>query len=200
MARLRRSGKLVNPIYAKTRLRRRDVTPAAINPGQPARVRRAVLAAAPYNAFTLTDAGNIFLSAGQPEKALELTDAAAARDPGLDWFINYVRGATFIVLGKNEDAVEVLKAAEFADAPLLLAIAYMRLGREAGARAAVAKMLRSAPTATIQSWRQAWNFRETSILDQAAADLARVGLPVQLWHEVRPRMVDTDHIPISRKY
>ncbi|MBX5183377.1 tetratricopeptide repeat protein [Rhizobium sp. NZLR5] len=137
------------------------------------------IAAAPYNAFTLTDAGSIFLQAGQPEKALELTDAAAARDPGLSWFFNYVRGFIYIVLGKNEDAVEVLKTTEFADARLQLAIAYMRLGREADARAAVEKMLKSAPTSTIQSWRQTWNFRDPSILDQAAADLARAGLPPQ---------------------
>ncbi|RWP63800.1 adenylate/guanylate cyclase domain-containing protein [Mesorhizobium sp.] len=135
------------------------------------------IAAAPYNAFTLTDAGSIFLQAGQPEKALELTDAAAARDPGLSWFFNYVRGFIFIVLGKNEEAVEVLKTTEFADAPLQLAIAYMRLGRQADARAAVEKMLNSTPGVTIQSWRQAWNFRDPSILDQAAADLARAGLP-----------------------
>ncbi|MGR9075234.1 adenylate/guanylate cyclase domain-containing protein [Rhizobium leguminosarum] len=135
------------------------------------------IAAAPYNAFTLTDAGSIFLQAGQPEKALELTDSAAARDPGLSWFFNYVRGFIFIVLGRNEDAVEVLKTTEFADAPLQLAIAYMRLGRQADARAAVEKMLKSTPAATIQSWRQAWNFRDPSILDQAAADLARAGLP-----------------------
>ena len=137
------------------------------------------IAAAPYNAFTLTDAGSIFLQAGQPEKALELTDTAAARDPGLSWFFNYVRGFIYIVLGKNEEAVEVLKTTEFADAPLQLAIAYMRIGREAEAQAAVAKMLKSAPTATIQSWRQAWNFRDNSILDQASADLARAGLPPQ---------------------
>ncbi|ESZ12949.1 hypothetical protein X737_26090 [Mesorhizobium sp. L48C026A00] len=135
------------------------------------------IAAAPYNAFTLTDAGSIFLQAGQPEKALELTDAAAARDPGLSWFFNYVRGFIFIVLGKNEEAVEVLKTTEFADAPLQLAIAYMRLGRQADARAAVEKMLKSTPGVTIQSWRHAWNFRDPSILDQAAADLARAGLP-----------------------
>lgn len=135
------------------------------------------IAAAPYNAFTLTDAASIFLQAGQLEKALELTDVAAARDPGLSWFVNYVRGFIFIVLGKNEDAVEVLKTTEFADAPLQLAIAYMRLGRQADARAAVEKMLRSAPGATIQSWRQTWNFRDPKILDQAAADLARAGLP-----------------------
>ncbi|ASP95815.1 adenylate/guanylate cyclase domain-containing protein [Sinorhizobium meliloti] len=135
------------------------------------------IAAAPYNAFTLTDAGSIFLQAGQPEKALELTDTAAARDPGLSWFFNYVRGFIYIVLGKNEEAVGVLKATEFADAPLQLAVAYMRLGRDAEAQAAVAKMLKSAPTATIQSWRQAWNFRDKAILDQASADLARAGLP-----------------------
>ncbi|MDE3812495.1 tetratricopeptide repeat protein [Sinorhizobium meliloti] len=137
------------------------------------------IAAAPYNAFTLTDAGSIFLQAGQPEKALELTDTAAARDPELSWFFNYVRGFIYIVLGKNEEAVEVLKTTEFADAPLQLAIAYMRLGRDAEAQAAVAKMLKSAPTATIQSWRQAWNFRDNAILDQASADLARAGLPSQ---------------------
>ncbi|WP_064711421.1 adenylate/guanylate cyclase domain-containing protein [Rhizobium bangladeshense] len=137
------------------------------------------IAAAPYNAFTLTDGGSIFLQAGQPEKALELTDAAAARDPALAWFVNYTRGFILIVLGKNEDAVEALKATEFADAPLQLAIAYMRLGREGDARAAVEKMLKSAPTATIQSWRQTWNFRDPSIMDQAAADLARAGLPPQ---------------------
>lgn len=107
------------------------------------------IAAAPYNAFTLTDAGSIFLQAGQPEKALELTDTAAARDPGLAWFFNYVRGFIFIVMGRNEDAVKVLETTEFADAPLQLAIAYMRLGREAEAKAAVEKMLRTAPDATI---------------------------------------------------
>ncbi|ANK92776.1 MULTISPECIES: adenylate/guanylate cyclase domain-containing protein [Rhizobium] len=137
------------------------------------------IAVAPYNAFTLTDAGSIFLQAGQTEKALELTDAAAARDPALSWFFNYVRGFIYIVLGKNEDAVEVLKTTDFADAPLQLAIAYVRLGREADARAAVEKMLKSAPTATIQSWRQTWNFRDPSIMDHAAADLARAGLPPQ---------------------
>ncbi|EJC84261.1 putative integral membrane protein [Rhizobium leguminosarum bv. trifolii WSM2297] len=137
------------------------------------------ITAAPYNAFTLTDAGSIFLQAGQPEKALELTDAAAARDPALSWFFNYVRGFIYIVLGKNEDAVEVLKTTDFADAPLQLAIAYVRLGREADARAAVGKMLKAAPTATIKSWRQTWNFRDPSIMDQAAADLARAGLPQQ---------------------
>jgi len=96
--------------------------------------------------------------AGQPEKALELTAIAAARDPALSWFFNYTRGFALIVLGKYENAAEILKTTDFADAPLLLAIAYMRLERQADAHAAVEKMLKSNPAVTIQSWRQAWNF------------------------------------------
>ena len=135
------------------------------------------LAEAPYNAFTLTDAGNVYNLAGQPEKTLELTDAAAARDPGLSWFINYARGVALLLLGRNEEAAEVLKTAGFFDAPLFLAIAYIRLGREADARAPVEGMLKSNPTLTVESWRQATHFRDPTILDQLSADLARAGLP-----------------------
>lgn len=38
-----------------------------------------------------------------------------------------------------------LKGTEFADAPLVLAIAYTRLGRTADAKAAVEKMLKANP-------------------------------------------------------
>src|SRR3954464_10552262 len=53
---------------------------------------------------------------GQPVEAsqLELADIAAARDPGLFWFFNYTRGWAFILLGKYDAAVEVLKTTEFA--------------------------------------------------------------------------------------
>ncbi|ANL74432.1 adenylate/guanylate cyclase protein (plasmid) [Rhizobium phaseoli] len=184
---LREAGRLADEVLAKENLspqvarlahwlRAWLLTLESDHDGAVAEMNKAI-AAAPYNAFTLTDAGSIFLQAGQPEKALELTNVAAARDPALSWFYNYVRGFIFIVLGKNEEAVEALKTTEFADAPLQLAIAYMRLGREADARAAVEKMLKSTPAATIQSWRQAWNFSDPKILDQAAADLARAGLP-----------------------
>jgi tetratricopeptide (TPR) repeat protein len=133
--------------------------------------------AAPYNTFTLTDAASIFLQAGDTKKALEFTDTAAARDPGLAWFYNYVRGFIFIVLGDNEKAADALKTTDFADAPLQLAIAEMRLGRAADARAAVDKMLQRTPDVTIMSWRQTWNFRDPTILDRAAVDLVKAGLP-----------------------
>ncbi|MBY3259853.1 adenylate/guanylate cyclase domain-containing protein [Rhizobium laguerreae] len=186
---LREAGRLVNQVLADKNLSPQVarlahwlnawlLTLKRDHDGAVAEMDKAI-AAAPYNAFTLTDAASIFLQAGQAEKALELTDAAAARDPGLSWFFNYARGFIYIVLGKNEEAVEVLKTTDFADASLQLAVAYMRLGREAYARTAVEKMLKSAPTATIQSWRQTWNFRDPSILDQAAADLERAGLPRQ---------------------
>ena len=136
------------------------------------------VAAAPYNAFTLADAGNVYNLADQPEKTLELTDAAAARDPGLSWFINYARGVALLLLGRNEEAAKMLKTVEIFDAPLYLAIADIRLGREADARAAVEVMLKSNPTLTVESWRgEGTHFRDPAILDQLSADLARAGLP-----------------------
>ncbi|MEY9167062.1 adenylate cyclase [Sinorhizobium fredii] len=132
---------------------------------------------APYDALQLSDTAYIFLQAGDPEKALELADIAAERDPSLSWSFNLSRGWALILLGRYEDAVEPLKATELSDAPLALAIAYMRLGRTADAKAAVEKMLKANPKITIQTWRQTLNFRDPSILDQLAADLARAGLP-----------------------
>ena len=135
------------------------------------------LAAAPYNAQTLADAGNVYNLAGQPEKTFEVTDAAAARDPGLSWFTNYARGVALLLLGRNEEAAEMLKTAGFFDAPLFLAIAYIRLGRQADASAAVEVMLKSNPALTVESWREATHFRDPAVLDQLCADLARAGLP-----------------------
>lgn len=134
------------------------------------------IAGAPYNAFTLTDAGVIILEAGDAKKALELIDAASARDPSLAWFTNYARGFTLLVMGRNEEAVAALKQTDFADAPLLQAAAHVRLGQDAEAHAAVERMLKASPTVTVSSWRQAGSFRDSSILDAIAADIARAGL------------------------
>jgi adenylate cyclase len=114
---------------------------------------------------------------GQRDKALKLADIAAARDPALSWLFNYSRGLAFIVLEKYENAADALRTTEFGDAPLLLAIAYMRLGRQVETHAAIEKMLKSIPAVTVRSWRQGYNFRDPSILDRATTDLARAGLP-----------------------
>jgi TolB-like protein/class 3 adenylate cyclase/tetratricopeptide (TPR) repeat protein len=134
-------------------------------------------ALAPYDAFMVSDLSGVLTQAGQPHKAAEWLDTVGARDPALGWFSNYNKGLASLALGKFEQAAEVLQQTEFADAPLLLAIAYVRLNRLADAQAQVAKMLKANPAITQTSWRQAYSFRDQGLFDGFVADLAKAGLP-----------------------
>ena len=66
---------------------------------------------------------------------------------------------------------------EFNDSHLLLAIAHMRLGRSADARAEVAKMMKINPAITLQAWRLGYSFRDPAILERYSLDLVQAGLP-----------------------
>src|SRR5262249_31052733 len=99
------------------------------------------------------------------------------RDPALGWFYNHRRGWAYLVLGRFAEAAQALMQTEFNDAPLLLAIAYIRLGRLAEARAEVRKMMKRYPAITLQAWRQAYSFRDPAIPDRCSLDLAQAGLP-----------------------
>lgn len=134
-------------------------------------------ALAPYDTFMLSDLSIILTQAGQTQKASEWLDTAVVRDPELGWFSNLGRGLVFLALGQYERAVEPLRQTDFLDAPLLLAIAHVRLGQLADGRAQVAKMLRANPTITQASWRQGYSFRDQALLDGFVADLAKAGLP-----------------------
>ena len=61
---------------------------------------------------------------------------------------------------------------------LLLAIAYVRLGRLADALVEVGKMIKVNPAITLQAWRGlGYSFRDPAILDRYGLDLVQSGLP-----------------------
>ena len=135
------------------------------------------IALAPYDTFMLSRLTMVLVQVGRPELALQWADQAAARDPALGWFYNYGRGWAHLVLGRYEEAVDALTQTQFNDAHLLLAIAYVRLGRMAEARAEVVKMMKIQPAITLQAWRLGHSFRDPAILDRYALDLVQSGLP-----------------------
>ena len=135
------------------------------------------VALAPYDTFMLSALMMVLVQVGRPDQALQWADQAAARDPALGWFYNYGKGWAYLVLGRFEEAVDALTQTEFNDAHLLLAIAYMRLGRLAEARAEVGKMMKINPAITLQTWRLGYSFRDPAILDRYALDLVQSGLP-----------------------
>src|SRR6478736_1645462 len=87
------------------------------------------------------------------------------------------RGWAQLVLERFGEAVNALTQTEYGDSHLLLAIAYVRLGRLAEARAEVGKMIKLNPAITLQAWRLRYSFRDPEILDRYALDLVQSGLP-----------------------
>ena len=135
------------------------------------------VALAPYDMFVLSDLMFILVQVGRPDQALQWADQATARDPALGWSYNYGRGWAYLVLGRFGEAVDALTQTEFNDAHLLLAIAYVHLGRLADAKAEVGKMRKINPAITLQAWRQGYSFRDPAILDRYSLDLVQSGLP-----------------------
>src|SRR5215475_3891865 len=119
----------------------------------------------------------VLLQAGRTDQALQWADQVAARDPALGWSYNHRRGWACLARGRFAEAAQALTQTEFNDAHLLLAIAYVRLGRLANARAEVVKMLKINPAITVQTWRLGYSFQDPAILDRYALDLVQSGLP-----------------------
>lgn len=139
------------------------------------------VALAPYDTFMLSDLMIVLVQVGRIDQALQWADQAAqwadqpARSPALGWSYDYGRGWAYLVLGRFAEAVAALTQTEFNDAHLLLAIAYVRLGRLAEARAEVGKMMKINPAITLQTWRQGYSFRDPAILERHTLDLVQSG-------------------------
>jgi adenylate cyclase len=135
------------------------------------------LALAPYDMFVRSRLMMVLVQAGRPEQALQWADQVAARDPALGWSYNYGRGWAHLVLERFSDALDALSQTEFNDAYLLRAIANVRLGRSADARAEVRKMMKVDPAITLERWRLGYSLQEAAILDRFSLDLLQSGLP-----------------------
>lgn len=135
------------------------------------------LALAPYDTFMRSRLTMVLVQVGQPELALQWADQIAALDPALGWSYNYGRGWANLALGRFEESAKALTQTEWNDAHLLMAIAYVRLGRLADARAEVGKMMKIWPAITVQAWRLGYSFRDPATLDRYCLDLMRSGLP-----------------------
>jgi adenylate cyclase len=135
------------------------------------------VALAPFDMFVLSRLAMVLVQVGRPHKALEWANQVAARDPSLGWSYNYGKGWALLILERFGEAIEALQQTEFNDAPLLLAIAYVRTGRLSDARAEVVRMLKMNPLITLPAWRLGYSFRDPATLDRFALDLIQSGLP-----------------------
>jgi tetratricopeptide (TPR) repeat protein len=105
-----------------------------------------------------------------------MDDQVARRERALAWSYNYARGWVHLVLGRFAEAVDALTQTEFNDTHLLLAVAYLRLGRLDDARSEVEKAMKINPTITVQIWRLGYSFRDAAVLERNAVDLVQAGV------------------------
>ena len=163
-------SKLANWLMSNVLVHERDFD------GALAAMNKAV-ALAPYDTFMLSRLMMVLLQAGRTDQALQWADRVAARDPALGWSYNHRRGWAHLVMGRFGEAVDALTQTEYSDAHLLLAIAYVRLGRLVDARREVEKTLKINPAITVQAWKLSYSFRDPAILDRYSLDLVQSGLP-----------------------
>jgi TolB-like protein/tetratricopeptide (TPR) repeat protein len=135
------------------------------------------IAFAPHDTFMLSSLMMVLIQADRIDQALQWADQISARDPRLGWFYNHRRGWAYLVSGRLAEAVQAFEQTELNDAHLLLAIAYTRLGRVDEASGELSKLMRRHPGVTAETWRRAYSFQETAILDLCCRDLGRAGLP-----------------------
>lgn len=133
---------------------------------------------APYDAFLLGIVSATFVENGQPQKALELLDDAAKREPGREAVYNYRRGWAYTVLGEKEKALASLEEGpDWVDVPLLKAINLVRLDKLDEARAQVKEALKIRPDFTSATWVGAYIYSDPKIGEAEVADLKKAGLP-----------------------
>jgi TolB-like protein len=162
--------RLANWLMSHVLVRKRDFD------GALAAADRAV-ALAPCDTFMLSSLMMVLVQAGRADEALKWADQVASRDPALGWFYNHRRGWAHLVQGSIGDAADALSQTEFNDSHLLLAIAHMRLGHPADARAEVAKMMKINPAITLKAWRLGYCFRDPATLEGYSPHLLQAGLP-----------------------
>jgi tetratricopeptide (TPR) repeat protein len=114
----------------------------------------------------------------RPEQAIAQVKEAMVRDPQNREANNFRLSWAYNVMGDYENSIAAAKdGPPWVDVPLLLAMAYVHLGRDADAKAQIERALSIDPKFTQATWRQGYFYRDPSILERQLADLGKAGLP-----------------------
>jgi TolB-like protein/class 3 adenylate cyclase len=133
---------------------------------------------APYDAFMLSNLSAISIMAVRPEQAIAQIKEAMVRDPQNREVNNFRLSWAYNVMGDYENSVAAAKdGPPWVDVPLLLAMAYIHLGRDADAKAQIKRALSIEPGFTQATWKQGYFYKDPSILERQLADLGKAGLP-----------------------
>jgi len=118
---------------------------------------------------------------GRPAEAIAPAEKAMRLDPRRRESYLFYEGVTYVLMGRNGEAVDPLMrcAARFPNnlgAHIWLASAYAELGCEREARAAVAEVLRISPDFSIELFEQMSPVRDRALQERRLVNLRKAGL------------------------
>src|SRR5712692_2271240 len=119
--------------------------------------------------------------AGRPQEAISLVEQAMRLNPRYPFSYLWALGHAYRLVGRLEEAIIALKRVVMRNpdqitAHVLLAVIYSELGREEGARAEVAEILRISPHYSLEVVRQRIPYKNPALLERQVAALRKVGL------------------------
>jgi tetratricopeptide (TPR) repeat protein len=118
---------------------------------------------------------------GKPAEGLAYVEKAERLDPHSRPFDELEEGVAYVLMGRYEEAVPVLRThlatyPNFLGGHWYLIVAYSELSRPAEARAEAVELLRVSPHFLVGTWKESAPFKDKAFVDRADADLRKAGL------------------------
>ena len=139
------------------------------------------IALSPNDADGIAGLGGILTWAGRPKETIVLVKKAMRLNPMYPTVYLLHLGHAYHLMGRYEEAVEVLKRArdrnpDFLPVHAYLAASYCELGQEEEARAQAAEVVRLSPQTSIKAWRHRLPYRDQAVLERLYSSWRKAGL------------------------
>ncbi len=135
------------------------------------------IALAPGSAWVSFWVGATLSRSGKPAEGLACVEKAERLDPHSPAFDEFEEGVAYVLMGRYQEAVPVLRAhlatyPNFLGGHWYLIVAYSELNRPAEAL----ELLRVSPHFSVGTWKESAPFKDQAFVDRADADLLKAGL------------------------
>ena len=139
------------------------------------------IALSPNDADGIAGLGGILTWAGRPEETIGLAKKAMRLNPMYPTEYLWNLGHAYYLMGRIEEAVEILNRArdrspEYIPVIAYLAASYIEPGREEEARATAAQFRRLSPRTSIDAWRHRLPYKDKKVLDRLFRNWRKAGM------------------------